>query len=456
MNGISTSSLVIGLILCVKMCVGQEAFTKVVLKDPNNHKAHFDSIFAQSETHVYQNTERERTLLLENGYASYSFQNPEIWPPQGGKAVPTHVNVIFTKYPKNREFWLTDYQWLLSKRLQALFELDSAFNSKSVTYSMVLQTDCDNEFEAMQLFHGIEISYKYIPKTSESDKKQNQSTLESESDNDDSESMLSASEMRNASQIKKIKRLMYSEKFVTDSTVFQVLDRNRDWQNALMVMDWTGSVYGYGAEAMLWHAMHEDSSGIEHVTLFNDGDRKQNKKKVIGYTGGVYIQPAKPVSRVVKQFRKVQSKGKGGDSPENDVEALITSIEAFPKAESAILIADNYSCMRDFVLTRYVKKPVHIILVGKKKDVNPQYVNLAWRTGGSIHTKDYDLENINELVRKDSLIINGVKFTLTKNNQLMPENRADNKFNYCNKYYIYPKKQKRAAKRRDPKCYFTK
>ena len=186
MNGISTGSLVLGLILCVKMCVGQEAFTKVVLKDPNNHKTYFDSIFTQSETPIYQHIKDERTLLLENGYASYSFQNPEIWPPQGGKAVPTHVNVIFTKYPKNREFWLTDYQWLLSKRLQALFELDSAFNSKSVTYSMVLQTDCDNEFEAMQLFLGIEISYTYLPKTNESDKKQNQLTLESESENADS------------------------------------------------------------------------------------------------------------------------------------------------------------------------------------------------------------------------------------------------------------------------------
>lgn len=250
---------------------------------------------------------------------------------------------------------------------------------------------------------------------------------------------------------------MYQEKFDTDSTVFNVLDRNNQWQNAAIVMDWTGSVYGFGAEAMLWHAMHEDSSGIEYCTLFNDGNRTKNRKKIIGYTGGVYFQDAKPVSRVVKQFKRVQNKGKGGDSPENDVEALITSIQEFPKAESFILIADNYSCMRDFVLTRHVKKPIHIILVGKNEYINPQYLNLAWRTGGSIHTKDMDLTNINELVRTNSLVINGIKYTLTKNNQLMPENRSDYKFNYCNKYYVYPKRKQKAAKRRkDPECYFTK
>jgi hypothetical protein len=457
MNGIVTNGWVLGLVLLAKVCLAQDAFTDLVLKDPNNHKSYFDSVFTQSDLPIYSFKKEPYHLLLENGYASYQFQNPEVWPPQGADIIPTHVKVVFTKYPKDRAFWLTDYQWLLSKRLQALFKLDSSFNQKDVTYSMVLQTDCDNEFEAMQLFHGIEVTYKKLEKQHPTQKETEAFDDALEKGEKSTISEKTEAEKRNNSQIKRIKRLMYQEKFDTDSTVFNVLDRNNQWQNAAIVMDWTGSVYGFGAEAMLWHAMHEDSSGIEYCTLFNDGNRTKNRKKIIGYTGGVYFQDAKPVSRVVKQFKRVQNKGKGGDSPENDVEALITSIQEFPKAESFILIADNYSCMRDFVLTRHVKKPIHIILVGKNEYINPQYLNLAWRTGGSIHTKDMDLTNINELVRTNSLVINGIKYTLTKNNQLMPENRSDYKFNYCNKYYVYPKRKQKAAKRRkDPECYFTK
>lgn len=432
---------------------GQQAFTKAVLNNPNNHKAFFDGIFIQSETPVYTYQESPNSVLLENGYASFQFQNSAEWPPQGDKVVPTHVKIIFTKYPKNKAFWLTDYQWLLSKRLQALFELDSAFNDISITYSMLLQTDCENAFEAMQLFHGIEVEYKKVSNENTIVKLGTNNSSSSKSDS----TFYSDSEVlsRNKTHINKLNRLISNEEINTDSAVYKIMDRNRHWQNSIAVIDWTASVYAYGAEALLWHTIHEDKSGIKYITLFNDGDRKKNRNKTIGYTGGIYTQDAKPMSKVIRELKKVQTKGNGGDSPENDMEALIKSMDHFPDGEQLILIADNYSCIRDFVLLRFVKKPVRVVLVGKTNVINPQYLNLAWRTGGSIHTKDFDLTNITELIRKDALYINGIKYVLTKNNLLMPEQRIDNHFNHCNKFYTYPKRQQKKTRRKDPKCYFT-
>ena len=222
----------------------QPAFSTDALSNPKLYRAEIDQQLQITEVPVFAKQAASGKVLLENGYAKYLFKNPDEWPPlQGQKVIPTKVRVIFTKYPKDSAFWLTDYQWLLSKRLNALFSLDSNLNSKDIEYSILLQTDCDNEFETMQLFHGIEISYRLETQVktaghrTELDSKNQDMSLSNSKE-------FRPAEVRNKSSIKKLNQLMYKEKYSMDSTVYKALDRNDHWNNALLVMDWTGSMRG--------------------------------------------------------------------------------------------------------------------------------------------------------------------------------------------------------------------
>lgn len=452
MNGIATTGALILFYLLSATGFGQRAFSDEMLRNPKSHSQQFEGMFELRERGIYEQTHEPGRVLLENGYAQYHIANPDEWPLQGERVKPVAVTVIFTKYPKNKEFWLTDYHWLLARRLRELFALDSNLNAADIEYSLLLQTDCDNEFEAMQLFHGIEVSY--VPLAQPGTRDKIPGIVNTFPPPAPPGPTAPAAERRNASSIKKIRQLMQHEEYYMDSTVFLALERNRQWKNAMLVLDWTGSMYGHGAEALLWQAINEDSSGMEMCAFFNDGDRKKNIQKVAGYTGGIYVEDAKPVSQPVRLMRKVQNKGNGGDSPENDLEALITAMSAAPHTQDLVLVADNNSCIRDFILLRHLDRPVHIILCGTAKGINHQYLNLAWRTGGSIHTKNLDLENIHDLVTRDALVIDGVKYIVTADNRLMPVDRANNFFAHCDRYYKAPRKQKK-GKWRDPKCYFT-
>ena len=443
MNLFPTAHILFGsFLLLLSTAKAQKNFTSEILGNPNQFSVFFEETLPITEVEIYQYNKADQSVLLENGYAKYQFENNNDWPPQGVNAVPTEVTVIFTQYPKHKSFWLTDYHWLLAKRLEELFSLDSALNDTSITYSIVMQTDCVNEFEAMQLFHGIEVKYRI---------NEDEKVILEEEVQVTPKVKTSGS----STQAKKIKRFMARQKYYTDSAVYSVLDRHPEWQKRVMGIDWTGSMHGYGAEAVLWQAMNTSKSGIDKIALFNDGDKKKNRKKQLGRTGGIYIENTGSISKTVKLFNKVKNKGTGGDSPENDIEAIAAMLTDAPEADRVILIADNQSCIRDFVLVNCIDKPVHIVLCGTKKGVNSQYLNVAWRTGGSIHTKEYDIENIQELVLKDSLEIEGIRFMRTIDNLLLPENRFANRFGYCDRYYKAPRRKQTSRKRKEPKCYFT-
>jgi len=421
----------------------QKAFSGETLRNPNNYKSEIEGKLDITEIPVFHDENLEKTVLLENGYAKYTFKNADSWPPnQHDNVIPKSVRVIFTKYPKDSAFWLTDYKWLLAKRLNALFDLDSNLNSTQIDYSILLQTDCNNEFETMQLFHGIEITYELSQ------------TIDTRGEDLLDSGKNVASKEQNLQVINRITYFMYLKKYSMDSTVFLALDRNTNWKNSLLVMDWTGSMYGPGAEAMLWHALNSEKSSIKHVAFFNDGDKLKDRKKVIGFTGGIYYQESDPLLQVTKLMKRLAHKGNGGDSPENDLEAICTAMIQAKNEEDIILIADNGSCVRDFVLQQCLNKPLHILLCNTRNGINPQYINLAWKTDGSLHTKDWDLENIDQLLRSNQLIIEDKQYVLTQNGWIMPANREDHYFAFCDTYYSFPKKKNPKKRRKEPDCYF--
>jgi hypothetical protein len=82
--------------------------------------------------------------------------------------------------------------------------------------------------------------------------------------------------------------------------------------------------------------------------------------------------------------------------------------------QNNILIADNWSNIKDYSLMKFVNKPIKIILCGAFLGVNTQYLDLAKATGGSIHTIEEDLTELSALNEGEILKILGKKYIIEK------------------------------------------
>ena len=322
-------------------------------------------------------------VILENGYSKSKIINAASWPPKEKKYKVVEIQSIYTQYPKDKDFWLTNYHSLLADRLKELFILDPTLNDKRIEWTMVLQTACNTAQQAEKMFHGFAIYYVPIVEDTVPAKPRVFTKVDS----------LGFS--KGYAEVQKFvtENVFAKERREADSTVFKVLDRHKDWKNTLVVCDWTASMYAYGSQAALWHSLNYKRSGIKHFTLFNDGGNRADFLKKIGKVNGVFFAEADNIKHLVKVYKDVINDGDGGDEPENDVEAILRSIRHYPDAKEVVLIADN-SCIRDFCLIGRISKPVKVILCGAKKGINPQYINLAYRTGGSIYTIEDDIEDL--------------------------------------------------------------
>lgn len=157
-----------------------------------------------------------------------------------------------------------------------------------------------------------------------------------------------------------------------DRTIEAVLDR-MSWTDMVVVIDVTGSMRTCATLVYRWMKKNQGPvNPIEYYVFFNDGDDKVDSLKVIGSTGGLY---------------GVSS----ADGPENDIEALLFAIEQCPTCLNVVHIADNSATPRDKDLVDTITKPVHVIpcqLNGK--EINPELISIASKTGGSSHTLTKD------------------------------------------------------------------
>lgn len=402
----------------------QEKFAKHVLLEPKRFSEQIDAAFYAVEYPEYHPS-NSNAILLQNGYASAIIRNPQDYPLNTIKHIDT-VEVIFSLYPKKADFWLTDYHILLARRLQNLFEMDSLLNRNSIHYKLILQSDCENELEAMGLFHGFRIVF--TPKDTlpalhiaEEEKARTDSVL-------------------NTPAVIEVNQFIRDNGGFGDSAVYKIMERNAQWKNAVVVLDWTGSMYHHGAMAVLWNILHFEKAQYAHFVFFNDGNNKANRKKKIGKTGGILMVNANETEKLIKSFYRVQKRGSGGDSQENDVEALLKAMRKFPDAEHFVLVADNVSCMRDFVLVEKLKKPVHIVLAGNYQLINHQYINLAYKTQGSLHTFEDDIWDFSSNP-PNTFNYNDVAYFLNNYNLYQCENEMS--YRFCNAFYGIPKYTKR-------------
>ncbi len=427
-------------LLITTSTLAQEKFSDEILNNINKYGANVEKSFQITETSNFEIDTNNR-IILKNGLRSSKYLNPDSWESIKEEVKVNSISIVFSKYPIRKNGYSMNHK-LLFNRLKNLFLIDPLLNNSLINWNIILHTNCKNEIQVDSLFHGIIIEYKKLidaPKVS---------NLASHSINyasgvietiiefnDFPEDILLDTKGRNPldkteiiinyfeellkdsvatefspdflkTQIDIIKQFIRTYGSNNDTIVYTVFDRNRKWKNALIVADWTGSMYQHGAQALLWHALNFKTSGLEYFTLFNDGDLKPTKSKKLGETGGIYFEKADNIDKIIKLYQLIMLKGEGGDGPENDIEGILKGIEKYPMHSEIILIADNNACVRDMELLEYIDKPVRVIICGYNNmwGINPQYLHIAKETGGSLHTMDFDIHNLQVELNKKGVI----------------------------------------------------
>lgn len=207
----------------------------------------------------------------------------------------------------------------------------------------------------------------------------------------------------------------YNQSLYQDSTVLNSFSRNKSWENFIVVTDVTGSMSPYSAQVFVWLKNQAKETLSNGFVFFNDGDEKPSRKKVPLETKGVYISKNSSLEGVVNSASKCMNNGSGGgENLENDVEAILNGLKQFHKSDRVVLIADNMESMRDYKYLNQIKKPVHIILCGAENRINIQYLDLARQTKGSIHTKNSDIINLQDIREMERFFIEEKEYLFEK------------------------------------------
>ncbi len=201
----------------------------------------------------------------------------------------------------------------------------------------------------------------------------------------------------------------------TQNIMFKVMTRNKSkWKKELIVMDLTGSMYPFAQEVSTWLQLHfQHDSTQQYFVFFNDGDRKNDAIKKIGITGGTYFCAAKKTEDIIRTMQLTIKNGEGGDAQENVIEAMLYGLKKVKNIEHIILIADNWAPVRDINLLSKINVPVHIILCGVTEGmkIGADYLNIAYKTKGSLHTIEEDISNLIK-TKNNQFYINGNYYEL--------------------------------------------
>lgn len=166
-----------------------------------------------------------------------------------------------------------------------------------------------------------------------------------------------------------------------ESVIYSALAMRPSCDSMVAVVDFTGSMYPYLGQVVRWQKYQAGNSRLAQIVLFNDGDSRPDGP--IGATGGIYYAAPDSLDALLATVERVVDAGKGGGSPENDLEAVLAAIARNPAAPGVILIGDA-SPVRDIDLLARVSKPVHVILCND--GLVGDYVRIAYQTRGSITT----------------------------------------------------------------------
>lgn len=208
---------------------------------------------------------------------------------------------------------------------------------------------------------------------------------------------------------REVEEMIKSSWYGSDSAVTAALRRNC-WSEKLIVCDLTGSMSPYAAQLSAWYQLTYQKEKNLQFVFFNDGNEMPDDKKVIGNTGGIYYAPSEGITPLFNTIAKVSAAGSGGDCPENNMEALIKGTQMAKPYKELVMIADNYAPVKDIRLLKDFDKPVHIIVCGADNGILEDYLNIAKKTKGSIHTMEEDITNLASKAEGQELQIGKFKY----------------------------------------------
>jgi hypothetical protein len=288
------------------------------------------------------------------------------------------IDLVYTEFRRSVRF---NQPKLNQHRLASLKKvMPSIFELENIQWNIIEQTGANNKVDAEKLFHGF---------------------------------VFNLAEELGAEDIEYIDDIVNKRLEIEDSTVLEVFNRN-NWDKMLITADLTGSMSPYVAQILLWFKLNETDKKAKYFLFFNDGNLIPDEQKKVGKTGGLYASPAISYKEIESLAFKTIRNGDGGDWAENDIEALYNGIKDCPACQDVILIADNDSPVRDWRMMKLIKKPIRIILCGMDDYINPQYLNLARMTKGSIHTMEDDILDLMAMKEGQTVELYGRTYKIYK------------------------------------------
>jgi hypothetical protein len=343
---------------------------------PKTPKVYFTSKYVLNDSN---------TVHLKMNFGSKKILNPKSLIDNVRDKRPRVVDMVMTLYPSDLENWEEDYKGLIASRIESLKNLDSAFSmDRSIKWNLIIQDEDKSFYKAKKRIHGIVIHYTSLSSWSGKEK-YNQTLIKMET---------------RCSAQKQGRRM------------FEIAKRNKDnWKNMLIITDCSGSMAPYGSEVMLWHMLRTSKKDISSFAFFTDGEKTS---KEIGNAGGIYftkIKDFRQIGRVIKYYT-VNGGYYNSDVPENDLEAIIKSVNKSYSHDDVVVVVDNNSPVRDMELLSQINYPVRIVLCGveNKESINPDYIKLAFHTKGSLHTVEDDIDQFMKNKEGEIIMINKVKY----------------------------------------------
>jgi hypothetical protein len=305
------------------------------------------------------------------------------------------IRMYYSRYPQTAEYQVNQQKMLNDGRVSNLLKHLPILKTKYIDLEVIRQENCKNELEARQLFHGFLIFYK---------EKENANTkIKSATAKETKEELHKQYKHFNIKEIdnefaREIKRMAVGK----DSTTYHIFERNfADLDSIVIIADWTSSMYPYTLQLLVWQVKRATKANyVAGYVFFNDGDTTPDREKKIGHTGGIYISKSADFAEALQKMEECKKNGNGGgDVEENDIEALLKATEEFPHAKHFVMIADNFGKIRDIELLNKIQKPIRVILarVSKPNMITTDYVQVALRTGGSLHLKNDDFATPEQL-----------------------------------------------------------
>lgn len=289
----------------------------------------------------------------------------------------TAVDLVYTDYPEGE-----DFTELNRKRILELYmHVPNAFNHQVVNWRIVKQTGVGKGANLSKYYHGFVVYYRPVPKFQE-------------------EELL-------------INKIINGIVPIEDSTILNAFKRNKQWKDMLVVCDVTGSMAPYTGQLIVWLKLNGTLKSAKQLVFFNDDDEKSNDQSKKLDSMGIWDVESYNLDRILKTTLKAMQ---NGSHVENNLEAVFYAAKKYPgNKKNIIMIADNWEDPCDMNLLPKLKElkiPIRVIICGVNKSLNTKYLDIAFATGGSIHTMEEDINDMATLAEGKTIKLMGMKFKL--------------------------------------------